>query len=146
MTADQTPNSQLFNNIPWPKPVAWKGGPLRQPCSNNPLPQPVELRYGLWNLKDGTSRDYFHDNLPPDWEPWLTRQDTWYFGVWINQRTFEIIICYRRELIYMRYAGREDLGRQLQAMSKVHGPPPVDSTWISEDGTIVEYYLERADK
>lgn len=113
MTADEI---QQFNSIPWPESVIWKESPALERRDDSPCPLPLELQRGFWGLKHGASRYYFYDNLSPDWKTWRSWRDFWFFGIWTNKQTLEIITFAEGDITYERYASPEDFRLRLQSL------------------------------
>ena len=79
-----------------------------------------------------------------EWTQYDTDQDAWYFGVWVNQRTREILTYAEGDETLVKCPTAESFIAELASMAEFYGPPPPAFTTINfTDNTITKHYDKR---
>ena len=122
-------------------------------CSLDYDASPVELVSHTANDKlitstffSGACERYYFDfnlDLQKGWRQYDTSSDAWYFGIWVNLSTLQIIEFAEGDIVLRTYLNKEDMKNALAKMNQHYGSPPPAFTTISDDGTICHHYEER---
>ena len=78
--------------------------------------------------------------LETGWQQWDTSSDAWYFGVWVNPTTREILTFAEGDLSLAIFADAPTFAAELDRMAELHGAPPPAFRVIDLDaGTRTDY-------
>lgn len=71
---------------------------------------------------------YFFDTLAwapgAAWQQWDTSSDAWYFGVWVNPQTREILTYAEGDVSLSIFADAQAFAAEIDRMAEFHGAPP----------------------
>lgn len=87
--------------------------------------------------------DARHCRAETGWVQYDTKQDAWYFGIWVRPQTFEIVEYAEGDIYHSTAPDEETFKKLLEQMAEFYGPPPPAAIAIDDDGTITEFYDER---
>jgi hypothetical protein len=96
----------------------------------------------------------FEELLPKDgWEQFDTKQDAWYFGVWVNKKTMQTFTYAEGDTTKVTCPTLESFKAELEDMVKFYGPPPpafitcddigLSDGKLSPQGNVTAYYDKR---
>ncbi|HBD7283574.1 TPA: hypothetical protein KKX27_002585 [Legionella pneumophila] len=94
---------------------------------------------------ENCDRYYFDFSLDykQGWEQYDTQSDAWYFGIWVNIKTMQVLEYCEGDVILRTYYHKYDLKEALDKMADYHGEPPPAFTSINENGDVCHFYDER---
>lgn len=79
--------------------------------------------------------------LPRGWKQYDTREDAWYFGVWVNSEENSIFCYAEGDRAFTQCENKEEFKAELARMAEFYGdPPPAFSVIDLEAGTYQEVY------
>mgnify|MGYP003135439696 CR=1 FL=1 len=82
-----------------------------------------ETRYA--GFVDNGSRYPFDDYLMRrGFQQWDTSQDAWYFGVWVNPNSYEIVNYCEGDLYFSIYKTKAAFEAEVRRLEKFYGDPP----------------------
>lgn len=88
--------------------------------------------------------DFMEGFFDAGWEQYDTDQDAWYFGVWINEDTRQILTYAEGDTTLVTCKSEESYKEEIRAMNEFHGePPPAMISIDTETGQVTEYRDER---
>lgn len=86
------------------------------------------------------------DQLPgdvKDWKQYDTSQDAWYFGVWVNLRTKQILTYAEGDESLTTCPTLDHFRAELNRMGEFYGPTPPCAQMHEPDGKTTLFYDER---
>jgi hypothetical protein len=106
---------------------------------------PEDFRGGAIRATFCDGDRYLGDALPAtDWTQYDTDQDAWYFGVWVNRSTREVLTYAEGDWSLITLPTADAWAVELARMAKFYGPTPAHIVAIDVDaGTVTEYRQER---
>ena len=98
----------------------------------------VERAYDL--MRD---RYYYDFDRCKGWKQFDTDQDAWYFGVWVNTITWEILTFAEGDETLITCFTEEGYHAELADMSKFYGKAPPAFKVIDSEGKLTYHYDSR---
>lgn len=96
-----------------------------------------------WN-RSGERYRYDHYLLARGWQQWDTEQDAWYFGIWVNPRTYEIFTYCEGDCIHVVCETAEAFRAELTDMARTYGEaPPAMIVLDLDNNTRTDVYSKR---
>jgi len=77
------------------------------------------------------------------WVQYDTKQDAWYFGVWIHSEKRQILTYAEGDVSVVHCKSEESYHEELKNMAEFYGSPPWAFKSFGLDGTVREFYDER---
>ncbi len=77
------------------------------------------------------------------WVQYDTKQDSWYFGIWVHPERRLIFTYAEGDVTLTLCTSEESYHQELKHMAAFYGTPPPAYTVISDDGTITNIYDKR---
>jgi len=77
------------------------------------------------------------------WQQYDTRQDAWYFGVWVHVERRLTVTFAEGDLTVVHCEDDAHLAAELQSMAEFYGEPPPAFITIDDDGAVTQYIDER---
>jgi hypothetical protein len=77
------------------------------------------------------------------WRQFDTRQDNWYFGVWVHPESMRIVTYAEGDLTIQTAETPEEYHEELAHMAEIYGAPPPAFSTIDADGALTRHYDER---
>jgi hypothetical protein len=78
------------------------------------------------------------------WVQYDTKEDAWYFGVWVHPEKREIVTYAEGDITRVICPTEESYHAELKHMAEFYGdPPPAIIVISTEDGTVTEFYDKR---
>jgi hypothetical protein len=85
--------------------------------------------------------DCVHCTPEKGWAQYDTKQDAWYFGVWVHEADRQIITYAEGDITVVTSPDAEVFAAELQAMAAFHGAPPPAFVSIDTDtGQVTNHY------
>jgi len=79
-----------------------------------------------------------------EWDQYDTDQDAWYFGVWINNKTRQVLSYAEGDVTLVTCSTEESYRAEIAMMNEFYGEPPPYAVAIDvENGEVTEYRQER---
>jgi hypothetical protein len=88
-------------------------------------------------------RYHYDENLGADWAQYDTDQDAWYFGVWVNAITRQVMTWAEGDESLTTCPTVESFQAELDSMAECYGPAPAAVRALSLDGSKTEIFDER---
>lgn len=76
------------------------------------------------SIPRGESRYHYDCNLGPDWQQYDTKQDAWYFGVWVDTKGRRVFSYCEGDRTLVECPSKESLSAELTDMEQFYGPQP----------------------
>lgn len=94
---------------------------------------------------DGDRYHYdFMDGFLNEWDQYDTQQDAWYFGVWINNSTRQVLSYAEGDVTLVTCPTEESYRAEIAMMNEFYGKPPPYAVAIDvESGEVTEFRQER---
>ena len=91
------------------------------------------------------ARDRYHYDFDQcrGWTQYDTNQDAWYFGIWVNPETRQILTFAEGDETLVTCPTADSYHAELADMAAFYGSPPPAFKSISQDGTLTEYFDKR---
>ena len=89
---------------------------------------------------------YYFDNLLTAADGWMqydTSQDAWYFGVWVNPKTLQVVTYAEGDVTLEQATSPEAFNRIIDKMNDFYEPAPWAIS-IDADGSRTDYYQDRS--
>jgi len=89
---------------------------------------------------------YYFDGIlsyEQGWEQYDTSSDAWYFGIWVNIKTMQIIKYVEGDIYLQTYYNKCDFKDALNKMEEVYGEPPPAFITIDDSGNVSHFYDKR---
>lgn len=96
-----------------------------------------------WFIHEGAR--YTYDVLARDiggWSQFPTREDAWYFGVWVNHETREMIQYAEGDLLFGRYNSQKAWNEIMGNLRGLWPETPPAARGIEANGALIQYYDE----
>lgn len=93
--------------------------------------------------KDRYYFDFNRCKAADGWRQYDTREDAWYFGVWVHLEKREILTYSEGDVVRVTCPDDEHLKAELDAMAEFYGPAPPAAVGFDLDGTKTEFYDPR---
>ena len=77
------------------------------------------------------------------WKQYDTKQDAWYFGVWVHVEKRMTVTYAEGDLTVVVCPTRETFCAELKDAAECYGDPPPAFTTIDADGGVTHYFDER---
>lgn len=87
------------------------------------------------SVSDG-DRYWFDFNLSKEegWQPWFTKSDAWYFGIWVNPVKLQVIEYCEGDITIVKCDTAKEFEAELAAKAEFHGEPPASFTIFDSNG------------
>jgi len=93
------------------------------------------------------NRDRYHydcGGLSEGWRQYDTKQDAWYFGVWVNVQERKILTWAEGDETLVSCPDEESFRAEMKELEDFHGPPPPSAKAIDmTTGEVTAFYDER---
>jgi hypothetical protein len=80
----------------------------------------------------------FDGDCCSDWEQYDTKEDAWYFGVWVRRSTRETVTYAEGDITHVTAPTDEAFAAELASMAEFYGEPPPAFRVITGDGQLIE--------
>lgn len=88
----------------------------------------------------GRGRAYYDSKLCADgWKQWDTDQDAWYFGIWVNFETRQILTFAEGDETLVICPTQESFDAEIASMKDYYGEDYLICKVIDSDGVLTEY-------
>ncbi len=77
------------------------------------------------------------------WQQFDTSSDAWYFGIWVNTQSMQVLEYCEGDIYLRTYHTRFDMKEALTKLEEFHGEPPPAFISINENGEVSHVYDER---
>jgi hypothetical protein len=77
------------------------------------------------------------------WKCFDTSQDAWYFGIWCNQKTLQVMTFAEGDETLETCESEAEYHEHLKAMAEAYGDPPPAFITVDDDGQVTHYIDER---
>lgn len=88
-------------------------------------------------------RYYYDFGQCKTWKQYDTDEDAWYFGVWVNPDTFQILTFAEGDETLTTCSDEASYHAELSRMSDFYDNPPPAFKVIDADGTLTKYFDTR---
>lgn len=108
----------------------------------NELGSTVERNF----IVDGDRYRYDFDicSAKKGWQQYDTKQDAWYYGVWVHREKRQILSYVEGDETVVTSPTEEIFQAELKALNAFHGSPPPSAIVYDMEGNRTEVYDEKA--
>jgi hypothetical protein len=98
----------------------------------------------LWRHTERYEFDFERCTPEKGWKQYDTREDAWYFGVWVHLKRHFIVTYAEGDLSVVKCPTEESYHAELKSMAEFYGfPPPAFKTIDYPSGQVTEFFDER---
>ena len=98
--------------------------------------QALNLLYDFSYHRDRYMIDFAEDYQGSGWEQFDTDQDAWYYGVWVNPKTYQTLSYTEGDIHLVVCNGPVDYSREIRSMIEYYGEGFIAKTFDAEGETI----------
>jgi hypothetical protein len=98
----------------------------------------------LWRHTERYEFDFERCTSKKGWKQYDTREDAWYFGVWVHEKRRLILTYAEGDITIVRCKTEASYHAELRHMADFYGPPPPAFKTIDyPSGEMTEFYDTR---